>query len=383
MPEVPRFITAAMLRTIRANTDWRALFAALGLERAKGKGNNNDWWALSPLSDEKTPSFHINDKGWYCHSTGEGGGVVELVQGVLARRSGRAVSCWDAGRWLLEQGVSRMDALPASDSAGAIGEKNAPRSEEKEKGRVSNRAESGGNVPITADLRPKLSPHHPELEKRGISKETCAYLGCGYLSGVRGTINNRIVFQVRGVVERGGALVPVILSHIGRAVSDVQADVEGKWHHYAHFKKHLELYNLDKLLLDGKAREQAKQTGRVVIVEGCFDVAKLVEAGIYNAAAAFGAHLSVEQVERVKLLVDRLGVREVVVWYDRDKAGREGAAKALDLLRQSGLSASVVWGKRDSRLAQAAQAVKIAATAKDPCDLSVVELRALRAGDVI
>jgi len=383
MPEVPRFITAEMLRTIRANTDWRALFAALGLERAKGKGNDNDWWALSPLSEEKTPSFHINDKGWYCHSTGEGGGVVELVQGVLASRSGRAVSCWDAGRWLLEQGMSRMDRLPASDSAGAIGEKNAPRSEKKEKGRVSDRAESGGNAPITADLRPKLIPHHPELEKRGISKETCKYLGCGYLSGYRGTINERIVFQVRGVAERGGVLVPVILSHIGRAVDDVRADVEGRWHHFARFKKHLELYNLDKALLDPRAREQVKQTGRLIIVEGCFDVAKLVEAGMYNVVATFGAHLSVEQVGRLKLLADRLGVKEFVIWYDRDKAGREGAAKALELLQQSSLAASVVWGKRNSRLAQAAQAVKISATAKDPCDLSIESLQALRAGDVI
>lgn len=381
MPEVPKFITAEMLRTIRANTDWRMLFRALGLERAKGKGNDNDWWALSPLTNEKTPSFHINGKGWYCHSTQQGGGVVELVQRVLENRTGRAVSCWDAGRWLLEQGVSRTDALPAQPAAEKGSE--APRSEEKERGVDSDRAKSGINGPISVDLVPRLIPSHPELEKRGISKETCKYLGCGYLSGYKGTINERIVFQVRGVEERGGQLVPVVLSHIGRVVDDVRADVEGRWHHFAHFKKHLELYNIDKVLLDPLARDQAKRTGRLIIVEGCFDVAKLVEAGIYNVVASFGAHLSEEQAKRLKFVADRLGVKEIVVWYDRDSAGREGTKKALEVLRASDCGASAFWGMHGSRVSKALHSVKLPPLAKDPCEFSVEQLRSLREKEVV
>lgn len=381
MPEVPKFITAEMLRTIRANADWRMLFRTLGLERAKGKGNDNDWWALSPLTNEKTPSFHINGKGWYCHSTQQGGGVVELVQRVLENRTGRAVSCWGAGRWLLEQGVSRADALPAQGAAEKGSE--SPRSEEKETGRVSDRPESGINRPISVDLVPRLIPDHPELKKRGISKETCKYLGCGYLSGYKGTINERIVFQVRGLEERGGQLVPVILSHIGRVVDDVRADVEGRWHHFAHFKKHFELYNIDKLLLDPRAKDQVKQTGRLIVVEGCFDVAKLVEAGIYNVVASFGAHLSEEQVRRVKSVAQRLGVRETVVWYDRDSAGREGTKKALETLKDKGCEASAFWGLSGSRAARSLHLVKLPPLAKDPCEFSVEQLQDLREKGVV
>ena len=36
----------------------------------------------------------------------------------------------------------------------------------------------------------------------------------------------------------------------------------------------------DKLLMDEKALNQAQSRGEVLIVEGCFDVAKLIEAGI-------------------------------------------------------------------------------------------------------
>lgn len=376
MPEVPKFITAEMLRTIRANTDWRTLFRALGLERAKGKGNEDDWWALSPLTNEKTPSFHINGKGWYCHSSQQGGGVIELVQRVLERRAGRAVSCWDAGRWLLEHGISQTGLSPSEVGTGQGS--GTPRSEEKERVGVSDRVKSGKNSPINVDLVPRLIPSHPELEKRGISRETCQYLGCGYLSGYRGTINERIVFQVRGVGERGGQLVPVILSHIGRVVDDVRADVEGRWHHFAHFKKHLELYNIDKALLDPRARNQAKQTGRLIVVEGCFDVAKLVEAGIYNAVASFGAHLSEEQAKRLKFVADRLGVKEIVVWYDRDSAGREGAKKALETLRANDCEASAFWGMHGSRVSKALHSVKLPPLAKDPCEFSVEQLRSLR-----
>src|SRR5262245_59383913 len=133
MKESPGFITAEMLRTIRANTDWQALFRALGLVRDERKSKAADWWARSPISDEETARFNINPKGWFCFSTSQGGGVVELVQKVLERRTGRAVTCWDAGRWLLEQGVSRLDASLVQETAAGIGEGGKSAEVKKEK----------------------------------------------------------------------------------------------------------------------------------------------------------------------------------------------------------------------------------------------------------
>jgi len=44
------------------------------------KVNGNDYWYLSPLRDEKTPSFKINRKlnVWYDHGIGKGGKLVDL-----------------------------------------------------------------------------------------------------------------------------------------------------------------------------------------------------------------------------------------------------------------------------------------------------------------
>ena len=127
----------------------------------------------------------------------------------------------------------------------------------------------------------------------------------------------------------------MVLTHIGRATTKNQEEEGGKWRHYAGFHKSLELYNFDKLFTDSLAIKQAKKTGHVIIVEGCFDVAKLVEAGIFNVVASFGAGLGVDQIPRVQMITKHLGVDRFLVWYDRDQnlAGAKGQSEALKLLK--------------------------------------------------
>ncbi|UKJ07369.1 toprim domain-containing protein [Solitalea lacus] len=50
----------------------------MGIKPVYSKGN--DLWYLSPLRDEKHPSFKVNTKlnAWYDHGTGEGGSIIDL-----------------------------------------------------------------------------------------------------------------------------------------------------------------------------------------------------------------------------------------------------------------------------------------------------------------
>lgn len=52
--------------------------ASLGHQPQKVK--NQDYWYLSPLRDEKTPSFKVNRKlnVWYDHATGKGGNLIDF-----------------------------------------------------------------------------------------------------------------------------------------------------------------------------------------------------------------------------------------------------------------------------------------------------------------
>lgn len=387
-PESP-FLTAEDLREVREHTDWRTLFAALGLTRDPKRSREHDWWALSPLTQEKTPSFHINDQGWYCHSTGQGGGAIELVQQVIGTRTGQALTCYEAGRWLLENRLSFLSTLPASSpppspavsSAPSTTPAVPPRGEKKEKGQ---------NRPIHKTLVPSLEVEHPELARRGISVETCHYLGCGYLPELRAdgtprrsSLKNRIVFQVRGLQEDAeGTLKPVILTHLGRALTP-EAIEEEKWKPYGGFHKTLELYNLDKVILDARAAEQIRQTGQVLVVEGCFDVAKLVEAEIYNAVATFGWSLSEEQCKRLDLIAEHTGARRFLFWYDRDRAGQAGHEKARELLKENERFETATFDWEMAFPSPTRGEVKIPPAITDVCEFSVEQLRWLRREGVI
>ena len=63
-------------------------------------------------------------------------------------------------------------------------------------------------------------------------------------------------------------------------MTEEQEEADGKWWICSGFSKTLELYNVDKVLLDDEAVCQARETRHRIVTEGGFDVAKLVEVGI-------------------------------------------------------------------------------------------------------
>lgn len=209
------------------------------------------------------------------------------------------------------------------------------------------------------------------LIRRGISSGTCRYLGCGFLpprtnGGSSSPLHSRLVFQIRGIKENGQGLEAVILSHTGRALAPEQENADGKYWSYP-FRKGLEIYNQDHLLLDPEAGRQLRTFG-LILVEGFFDVAKLVESGCRNVAALMGAHISVEQIHRLAWIRSRVDVPRIVLFLDRDEAGRNGARQASAPLLHHGFEVSAFdWDLN-----------QIPAGIKDPAELSVEQLQQLR-----
>lgn len=182
-------------------------------------------------------------------------------------------------------------------------------------------------------------------------------------------------FQIRGIARQTGGLKPVILSHVGRALTPEQEKTEGKYWSYPFFKG-LEIYNQDKLLLDENAKRQIRQNG-LILVEGYFDVARLVEAGFLNAGALMGAHITEKQIDLLKLIDKQTPISCVNVFLDRDEAGISGSVRAAGLLEYNGLSVRVFdWNqyfeKQDGTL------INIPDTINDAGDMSVCQLMWLR-----
>ena len=138
---------------------------------------------------------------------------------------------------------------------------------------------------------------------------------------------------MRGVEVTTREIETPIVTHIGRAVTEDQAQERGKWSFYRGFHKALELYHLDRVLTDEMAMAQTCTRGRIILVEGCMDVARLVQSGQENCLASFGATLSEAQLSRLELLRQTLGISEVLLFFDRDDAGQKATETVRGMLR--------------------------------------------------
>ena len=345
----------------------------------KRRRRDDEIWLKSPFTQEEKASMHVSlsENIFKDFSSGKGGGIMQFCREML-RRQGREMNMFEVGQWMVAEGISAVTAsLSGQDS---------PRPEQRHPPAKAGPASSKNtNAAIEIDLRRYLRPDHPELHRRGISAATCRYLGCGFLPQRTGgksasPLNGRLVFQVRGVRENSHNLQPVILSHTGRALSREQEDSDGKYWSYP-FRKGWEIYNQDQLLLDEEALRQANKFG-LILVEGFFDVAKLVEANCRNVGALMGSAISAEQIERLAWIRTRVRYPHILLFLDRDPAGRSGVRQVRERLRHHGLAVTVFdWDQKVSCNGQLSEL--IAESIQDPADMSVEQLCSLRRKGII
>jgi DNA primase len=87
-----------------------------------------------------------------------------------------------------------------------------------------------------------------------------------------------------------------------------------------------------------QALESIRSKGRVIVVEGYFDVLALHAAGLEEAVAPCGTALTRDHAERLRRYAG-----EVVLLFDGDDAGRQAAERALPLLLAAGLRVRAVF----------------------------------------
>jgi transposase/5S rRNA maturation endonuclease (ribonuclease M5) len=348
---------------------WLEVIKVFGLEVDHKRSRRDDEiWVKSPFTREEKASMHLSlsENIFKDFSSGKGGGIMQFCREML-RQKGRAMTMVEVGQWMVTEGIS-MVHHPQRPSVTKQREQKA-----------------GANPAMKIDLRRYLRTDHPELHRRGISSATCRYLGCGFLPKRTWTkkespLNARLVFQVRGLKENGHGLEPIILSHTGRALSFEQEDRNGKYWSYP-FKKSWEIYNQDNILLDEEARHQTKKSG-LVLTEGFFDVAKLVEAGLRNVAAIMGSSISPEQIKRLRWIHERVGFPRVLLFPDRDKAGIDGFLRIQRELSGQDFSVTMFdWDQRVSLNGHGPQ--PIPKSIKDPADMSVEQLQTLHRQGII
>ena len=193
------------------------------------------------------------------------------------------------------------------------------------------------------------------LESRGLSEETIALLGIGYAPTRRDGLRARlvkagfsaavlarsglVVQRDEGTVVdrfRGRLMIPIcrdngaIIAFGGRAMEEGQQPKYLNSPETPIYVKGRTLYGLH---LSKPAIVKAKYA---VMVEGYFDVAQAVQAGVTNVVASSGTALTPAQARLLKRFASK-----VVLSFDPDAAGQGAAARSSELLVAEGFQVNV------------------------------------------
>lgn len=106
-----------------------------------------------------------------------------------------------------------------------------------------------------------------------------------------------------------------------------------KWLLSKNFQKKKHLYNLNNI----------KNNDTVILVEGCCDVWKLYDCGIYNSAAMFGTSISNYHIKNLL----SLNIQKIIIATNNDIAGIRAKEKLIDVLSEKFQIKSIDFPSKD------------------------------------
>lgn len=297
----------------------------------KSNQAKGDWWAPCPFHQEKSASFHVDDrKGYYycfgCHAKGdaltflretENVGFMEAVE-ILAREAGLPMPERDPRA--AERADRRSELASVMDEA--------------VKFYRMQLSMQGGS--IARDY----------IARRGLSAETVSRFEIGWAPDHRQGLYNALVSKGIApdlIVEAGlcarpddggapydrfrGRVIFPIRDGRGRAISlggrSLDPNARAKYLNGPEtplFDKGRNLYN------HGPAREACGKGARLVVCEGYMDVIALAQAGFGGAVAPLGTAVTEGQLHLMWRIHD-----EPVIALDGDTAGMRAALRVIDL----------------------------------------------------
>ena len=305
----------------------------------KLKKQGATYFGLCPFHNEKSPSFSVTPgkQMYYCFGCGEGGNVYSFI--------------------MKYENYSFVEAVKMLADRAGITLPEAEYSEEERK-----RADLRANL-LEINKKAAMYFHHQlksekgkiglkYFNERGLDNETIVRFGLGYStktsndlyqymktfgysddilkeSGLfsfseKGTYDkfwNRVMFPILDINSR-------VISFGGR----VMGEGEPKYLNSPEtkiFEKSRNLYGMNFARISRKPY--------LLICEGYMDVIALHRAGFTNAVAALGTAFT----DQHAMLIKRY-VKEVVLTFDSDGAGRKAALRAIPILKRAGIAMKVL-----------------------------------------
>ncbi len=311
-------------------------------ERVPLRRAGTSYKGLCPFHGEKTPSFNVHgDKGYFkCFGCGVGGDVIKFVElyekvafpeavRLLASRFGLSVPEGDDSKEDAEANRDREALLKAHEVAATWFREQLA-------------------TPAGAVAR-------RQLKERGVSEQTIETLGIGYAPTSREALKARLTKEgfTPALLVRSGLvlqrdegtildrfrnrlMIPIhrdngaIVAFGGRAMEAGQQPKYLNSPETPIYVKGKTLYGLHL------SKSSIAKANYAVMVEGYFDVAQAIQAGITNVVASSGTALTLPQAKLLKRFASK-----VVLSFDPDAAGQGAAARTSELLVAEGFQVNV------------------------------------------
>lgn len=294
----------------------------------QGKG---DMWAPCPFHQEKTASFHVDDrKGYYycfgCHAKGDAIGFVKETENVsfmeaieiLAREVGMPMPARDPkAQQKADKRTQLAEVTEAACQFFKLQFKTQAASDARaylERRRMRSETIDRFEIGFAPNAWQGLWDH---LVGKGIAEELILDAGLAKPSnsGKRpyDTFRNRIIFPIRD--PRGRCI-----GFGGRAMDPNDNAKYLNSPETALFDKGRSLYH------HGPAREAVGKGQPLIVAEGYMDVIALSEAGFGGAVAPLGTAVTETQLQLMWRIAD-----EPIIALDGDAAGIRAAQRVMDL----------------------------------------------------
>lgn len=290
-----------------------------------------DWWAPCPFHQEKSASFHVDDrKGFYycfgCHAKGDvltfvkesdNLGFMEAVE-VLAREAGMQMPARDPQAAVkADRRTQLAEVMEEAVKWFRLQLKTAAAAEARaylDKRRLSPAAQERWEIGFAPDQRQGL---FHALTQKGIAPDLIVDSGVCAKPDDGGPpydrFRGRIIFPIRD--GRGRAI------SLGGRAMDPNARAK-----YLNGPE-TELFDKGRNLFNhAPAREAAGKGLPLIVAEGYMDVIALSEAGFKAAVAPLGTAVTEDQLRLLWKIAD-----EPIIALDGDAAGIRAALRVIDL----------------------------------------------------
>jgi len=294
------------------------------------KKRGKEFIGISPFTNEKTPSFTVNDqKGFYhCFSSNEHGNIFDFLMKTTNMKFGEAVRTLAAEAGLPIYKFTKLDEEREKkwQTYSKILEKYKSHYYNELK---NNKSKDLKNYLLNRGLTDKEIDYfrigfvpreacYFEKLKNDFSESDILSSGLFYLDDKNKKyierFKERILFPING-------LTGSTIAFGGRIISNKKLAKYINSPETLFFKKGNSLFNLDKI------RNSLKRYDEVFLVEGYMDVITLTKYGILNTVANLGTALTERQTETIWRFFNH-----IVICFDGDQSGVDAAIRAAEKL---------------------------------------------------